>query len=228
MLKTNHKGRASTLSKALLTAGLLGGAALSALGAGSASAAVCQASTPWTDAFDGGTPFPCTLGDKEFSNFSTNIPSIGTSAIELQQSPGNLWDVNANFDPAANLNVGDFYEYQVSIIPSSPPYFDQAFLAWITNPPSVNGVKKEIFDVSTNTLLNPGGITVNGSSFSFGPNVSQIRVRDTITAAGSYDNISNNFSQADRVPGPLPLLGAGAAFGFSRRIRSRIKGARLV
>jgi len=30
------------------------------------------------------------------------------------------------------------------------------------------------------------------------------------------------------VPGPLPLLGVGAAFGFSRRIRSRIKGARLV
>ena len=39
MLKTNHKGRAATLSKALLTAGLLGGAALSALGAGSAKAA---------------------------------------------------------------------------------------------------------------------------------------------------------------------------------------------
>jgi len=226
MLKTNHKGRAATLSKALLTAGLLGGAALSTLGAGSASAAVCPASTLWSDAFGGGTPFTCTLGDKEFSSFSTNIPSIGTSAIELQQSPGNLWDVNANFDPAANLNVGDFYEYQVSIIPSSPPYFDQAFLAWITNPPSENGVKKEIFDVLTNTLL--GGIAVNGSSFSFGPNVSKIRVRDTITAADSYDNISNNFSQADRVPGPLPLLGAGAAFGFSRRIRSRIKGARLV
>ncbi len=25
------------------------------------------------------------------------------------------------------------------------------------------------------------------------------------------------------VPGPLPLLGAGAAFGFSRRLRKRVK-----
>ena len=29
----------------------------------------------------------------------------------------------------------------------------------------------------------------------------------------------------EEVPGPLPLLGAGAAFGFSRRIRNRIKAA---
>jgi len=43
------------------------------------------------------------------------------------------------------------------------------------------------------------------------------------------DAIQNNYTQnTDRVPGPLPLLGAGAAFGFSRRIRSRIKGARQV
>jgi hypothetical protein len=39
MLKATHKGRATTLSKTLLTAGLLGGAALSTLGAGSAQAA---------------------------------------------------------------------------------------------------------------------------------------------------------------------------------------------
>ncbi len=30
--------------------------------------------------------------------------------------------------------------------------------------------------------------------------------------------------QAEKVPGPLPLLGAGAAFGYSRRLRKRVKG----
>ena len=30
------------------------------------------------------------------------------------------------------------------------------------------------------------------------------------------------------VPGPLPLLGAGAAFGFSRRLRSRIRRSTTV
>jgi hypothetical protein len=39
MFKSTHKRRATTLSKTLLTAGLLGGAALSTLGAGSAQAA---------------------------------------------------------------------------------------------------------------------------------------------------------------------------------------------
>ena len=28
------------------------------------------------------------------------------------------------------------------------------------------------------------------------------------------------------VPGPLPLLGVGAAFGFSRNLRKRIKGSK--
>jgi hypothetical protein len=28
-------------------------------------------------------------------------------------------------------------------------------------------------------------------------------------------------------PGPLPLFGAAAAFGFSRKLRKRIQGARL-
>jgi hypothetical protein len=50
-------------------------------------------------------------------------------------------------------------------------------------------------------------------------------------SGGAIDSMQNSFQQranTDKVPGPLPLLGAGAAFGFSRRIRSRIKGASLV
>jgi hypothetical protein len=40
----------------------------------------------------------------------------------------------------------------------------------------------------------------------------------TWTVAGTGDTISINV-----VPGPLPVLGAGAAFGFSRQLRKRIK-----
>jgi hypothetical protein len=43
----------------------------------------------------------------------------------------------------------------------------------------------------------------------------------------TFNSISQKFTQRDMptqgVPGPLPLLGAGAAFGFSRRLRNRIK-----
>ena len=40
----------------------------------------------------------------------------------------------------------------------------------------------------------------------------------TWTLTGSGDTISVNV-----VPGPLPVLGAGAAFGFSRKLRRRIQ-----
>jgi hypothetical protein len=42
----------------------------------------------------------------------------------------------------------------------------------------------------------------------------------------TFNSISQKFTQrqmSQGVPGPLPLLGAGAAFGFSRRLRNRIK-----
>jgi len=42
----------------------------------------------------------------------------------------------------------------------------------------------------------------------------------TYSIPGLYNDFRN-------VPGPLPILGAGAAFGFSRKLRGRIKAARL-
>lgn len=45
----------------------------------------------------------------------------------------------------------------------------------------------------------------------------------TWTLAGTGDTISINVTNPVAVPGPLPVLGAGVAFGFSRRLRKRIK-----
>jgi hypothetical protein len=44
-----------------------------------------------------------------------------------------------------------------------------------------------------------------------------------VDAGSQLDNFTNTF----QTPGPLPILGAGAAFGFSRKLRGRIKAARL-
>jgi hypothetical protein len=35
--------------------------------------------------------------------------------------------------------------------------------------------------------------------------------------------VTNTYNQVAHVPGPLPLLGVGAAFGYSRRLRNRLK-----
>jgi hypothetical protein len=79
MFKATHKRRAITLSKTLLTAGLLGGAALSTLGAGSAQAADgrfdCSfgASTAHATRCDSG--FEWILEDKILKNFMF-VPGI--------------------------------------------------------------------------------------------------------------------------------------------------------
>lgn len=54
-------------------------------------------------------------------------------------------------------------------------------------------------------------------------------VDDILTTFGGGDGIilSSTLSPVIDVPGPLPLFGAGAAFGWSRRLRRRVKKASL-
>ena len=71
--------------------------------------------------------------------------------------------------------------------------------------------------------------STNGSS-SFddvagGPQI--LTVRNEYNGAGAIDSFENSFKQTSTVPGPLPVLGAGVAFGFSRKLRRRINGARV-
>ena len=57
-----------------------------------------------------------------------------------------------------------------------------------------------------------------------------VDVTDSYTVANTagLNSFNNGFQQTDAVPGPLPLIGLGAAFGFSRRLRNRIKASKLV
>jgi hypothetical protein len=43
--------------------------------------------------------------------------------------------------------------------------------------------------------------------------------------ASTSIQVSRTWATATRVPGPLPILGAAAAFGFSRKLRKRIKSS---
>ena len=57
------------------------------------------------------------------------------------------------------------------------------------------------------------------------PTSTQIWVYDTYnipTSNPSLDNLINSY----QTPGPLPILGAGTAFGFTRKLRRRIKTSR--
>jgi len=249
MLKTNHNWRASTLSRSLLAAGLLG-AAISGLSAGSAQADQSKRCTfgTYTDSnptclADSPTA-GWTLGDKIFT--MTDFGTLGAP-----NTSGLLSFIWNDFPPAANVvSPNDIYNVLVDFVPSVappatgnyaytlaivPPYLAQGY-TFNTVELDVNhsGTGQVVTKVVTNLpgspLISTNGVPAGPSIFN--PNTTSIAVTDSWVSAsntGRISSISNVFTQQQTtVPGPLPLLGAGAAFGFSRRIRSRIKGARLV
>jgi len=247
MLKINRKGRATTLSKALLTAGLLGGAALSALGAGSAQAAwlahppagvQCTFGVVNGCDFSGSDPtpnVPVPGGDKILTLLGESGLTINDTIAFNKQASG--WEVS--FDPSLDIsstnNPSGFIKYKIDITELTQ-FFETAELSTniggtLTDPYSV---VKEFFTDATfttsipawtlNTPPTPKTGSIGGQS---------IYVKDSWNIPSGSGVIINNFNDnytqgTTQTPCPLPLLGAGAAFGFSRRIRSRIKAARLV
>lgn len=80
--------------------------------------------------------------------------------------------------------------------------------------------------------LPAGGDITNASPYTFTNDIKSIRVEDGFALeyvggfSPSLTSVTNIFTQKQQtttVPGPLPLLGAAAAFSFSRKIRNRIK-----
>jgi hypothetical protein len=75
-------------------------------------------------------------------------------------------------------------------------------------------------------------VTDGPASFAAGQ-VGPVIFKNTVTRlanASRMDTITDSITQKlqdpgdnPEVPGPLPLLGAGAAFGMSRKLRRRIK-----
>lgn len=223
----------SSLSRLLLGVALAGAGSF-ALFAGGAKAA-----TPNPCTFGGITPTcdddggQITVTDKIFT-FLT-LPTLGPGDIEIQYDPGALLPgaalpgvhtIDVDFTPDIVGPIGGisgFFEYKVAI--TSSKAFDVIGLDWAGfNSPSGNlNVTKEVFQ---DNFITPAVLTLStdGSTGDIsGLNLTEIWVRDTYTVpqGAILDNFGDAYSQT--VPGPLPLLGAGTAFGFSRRMRRRIK-----
>lgn len=232
MLNHNRKWRATTLCKTLLTAGLLGAAALTTLGAGSAQAAneCATGSCTWAEWTTTGGPL--IVADKIFTWISTadegDLATGTTKVSAVQPIPGDyLFNLEKDF-----TSIAFDFTYEAAI---SPLAIAQGFKFTgvdldsdsdaFANPPSV------LTATYTGGIIPVTLTSTNGSSSTApvtgGPTT--IIVNNNYDGSGAIDAMENSFQQKQHqtVPGPLPLLGAGAAFGFSRRIRSRIKGARL-
>ena len=238
----------STIPKVLMAAVILGGAG-SMLSAGSAQAALLT----WSEVFADSSGLcnnlasldpRCTVGDKTMSNFTTNYTLIApppeasatnTSTVQLSELNG-IWDIDFDFLPGQFADTSQTYSLSYDIEITDPSkMFATASVGALCNQANVGPctVRKQIAYYINNILqpIDASLTMVAVNSNAAGPvaiaaGITKMRIYDSwsVQFPGSLDGISNNFTQSD-VPGPLPLMGAGMAFGFSRKLRSRIKAS---
>jgi hypothetical protein len=232
MFKATHKRRATTLSKTLLTAGLLGGAALSTLSAGSAQAISVSCSfgtsTEHTECslIDWVTGW--TFEDKKLTNFSFDPiipaggPPSGTFSFVYDDfgAPGlsieDEWTTLATFDEAIGPPDTGSYSYNLAI--TQPGWYfndveldsDHVGSGTIATKLVEDALGGDIAYLESINGMPDGPDPISGTS---------IKVTDTWDIdpnTGKISSISNSFTQ---VPAPLPLLGAGAVLGSIRKLR---------
>ena len=284
----NHKGRASTLSKALLTAGLLGivgyGNAANAASKFFANQKIVVAADPGISLqeifiFDLETEDSLTkITRLGYTNPGTVTPTnpLDTLAIRTDSNPlltskqytfegykikkilnGKMYiggvhvgDIKyRESSPYAGTNVEDVGVFNYAVHNPTPPPLNlyptdliahdipddlwnpggegAGFSATLSLPPSAldnhvsfGGFGFDVYEVGTTTFDEPYQIftvsmpSTDGYFTGFG--------------AGDYAGCPGSCrgAKVNPVPGPLPLLGVGAAFGFSRNLRKRIKGSK--
>lgn len=160
-------------------------------------------------------------------------PLTGTVDWYVQQGPkGPVWQVDVDWGPNIDFNAGQpgqsIFEYIVKI--TDPHYyFDKVSLdSTFGFSPNNASVKKEIY-----TVVDHGPGTLKATLDCIAGNICPVEVdisdhhlqalfiRDTAATDGQLiDNYQNSFTQkTKKVPAPLPILGAAAAFGSVRKAR---------
>jgi hypothetical protein len=220
----------SVATSAFALSALAGGVMLSG---GEVKAAICSFA-PGSPCVGSNIPTEIITTDKLLSFISG--PSGGVGDVEFKwvdvnangtwyNAPADFvdeWHVDVDFNP--DLQANSVLEYIVKIDTSVPhlPYFQDVTLGSIIGPG--NGtVTKDIYTVVSGGQGVLIGSILNQGTYTLTPNTySELYIVDTVNAGTStIDAYQNVYRQT---PGPLPILGAGAAFGFSRKLRSRIKG----
>jgi hypothetical protein len=234
------------MKKLSSSAGILAVATLSLTAVAPASAAVtgCAGGNAgqalWSDISAGG--FTCTIDDKVYSNFTF-------SAVKFNNASGVFSGIDNNdqfsFSTIGagglthNLNVQSANSFQNAVVSLgytvtrangtnvfrrfSNNITGDVDTAWSL---SVNASNAGTSSTAGYPTLGQAAVTPN---VNFVPNTISSAFMNTLTAnqngAGvtQFANRLDQMADTATVPGPLPLVGAAAAFGFSRKLRNRIK-----
>jgi len=184
------------------------------------------------------------------SNVSLTTPGLWRFNFTADSAPG---DTPGN--PLMPVIVDDSFEFTFPVQPGRTFFIDPEIaigydyavsggplFASVTAPTGIN--VSNIFDLVFGTTTVP---ITGGSEYIFGTPQSNFRI-EGIDLAANLDptnplafitGVSFNSSgtvnvtqtpitfNTSSVPGPIPLFGVGAAFGFSRKLRKRIKSLKL-
>jgi len=236
-----------SLSKALLAAGLLGGAAISTLGAGSAQAAwdlkspngyQCTVGGPFACDFTGNDPTPTPVArpgsglfpeDKILTLLGQNGLLAGDKVeFEYVAHPNQYWEVKFGFATYPTGGDSGNVDYKLKITDPSYVFGTAELTSNIGGSGSYNITKKFYTDSSFTSESFSPGISTPPTPQILEIGGQEIFVRDSwnvpVGSSISINGINNNYTQ--EVPGPLPILGLAAAFRFSRRLRKKIKAGK--
>ena len=191
-----------------------------------------------TCSFGGNAAHPvCTLDflfDKQDDKTMklTKLPTIGSGTLQFVEQTTGIYVVDADFIPDLGAPTG-WGEFEYNLTIDGPPNlftFFEGGLA-IIGPP-VGGPTFKVKQTTTGLdMLMADQMDADVTAL-FDSGLKSISVKNEyLVASGSINSFQNSFVQFEnepppQVPGPLPLLGAGAAFGFSRRLRTRVLAAR--
>ena len=234
------------MKKLSSSAGILAVATLSLTAVTPASAAItgCAGGNAgqalWSDISAGG--FTCTIDDKIYSNFTF-------SAVKYNNASGVFSGIDNNdqfsFSTIGagglthNLNIQSANSFQNAVVSLgytvtrangtnvfrrfSNNITGDVDTAWSLSVTASNAGTSSTAGYPT---LGQAAVTPN---VNFVPNTISSAFMNTLTAnqngAGvtQFANRLDQMADTATVPGPLPLVGAAAAFGFSRKLRNRIK-----
>jgi len=216
-LKTNPAR--SSRTRLALKLGTLAVVSLGGLLAGDAHATnPCAAINPATCNF--------TIGNFQVTDFSfTGFTPTASDVISYTLS-GNDLQPQLTFVPGRTDPISGSISYKITLTGG---------YTFATAQANITGNNGTFFTSTTSSGLATAASSTGGagSTVGFNTGLTEQFFSQSFTAEPSGALVANSLGtiysiipgEVSETPGPLPILGAGAAFGFSRRLRHRIKVA---
>jgi hypothetical protein len=160
-------------------------------------------------------------GDKEFSNFTSNLPNLQTLEVGINLAEN--YEVIAQVQPSVGAGTYTL-TYDVEIT-SPNRFFDEVALDSVVDPlGAIEEVTKEVTFAGAGSPIILTSESGSPDTASFPSGVTSISVVDTIFVpqGGNFDAVENDFNQ-EVVPEPITILGSLAALGFGTVLKGQQK-----